>query len=187
MYEREHRGLEHQVQDLFDQQSVNDFHWIVAVFANTGAVDVIRKANEVPLKTFYPIRFNGRGEPIPMWRHYLFIEFRQFITAEICRSTKKFIKVITMRDNFGIEYPVMVRKNAINEHMGLLLSGKFNDKLRMRRFYGKGSFVRVIEGTFIDKRVKLDMDITPDMPGNKKVLVDINGFKGSIELWKLSL
>jgi hypothetical protein len=31
------------------------------------------------------------------------------------------------------------------------------------------------------------MDIPSDMPGNRKVLTDINGLKGSIELWKLSL
>ena len=173
--------------DLFGQVQSEDFHWIVAVFANTGAVEAIRKANEVPLRTFYPIRFNGRGQPIPLWRHYLFIEFRDYITSDVCRSTKKFIKVLSMRNEFGVEYPVMVRKNAINEHLGLLISGRFNDRTYLRRYYGKGSLVRVVEGNFIDKRVKLDMDVTPDMPGNKKVMIDINGWKGSVELWKLAL
>lgn len=173
--------------DLFSQQSTEDFKWIVAVFASTGAVEAIRLANEVPLKTFYPIRFNGRGEPMPLWRPYLFIEYRRILTTQICRSTNKFIKVLTMRDNEGFEYPVMVRKNAIDEHMSLLLRGQFNAKVFKRRFYGRGSIVRVTDGNFIDKRVRLEMDVTPDMPGTKKVLININGWHGSIELWKLSL
>jgi hypothetical protein len=175
------------VQDLFAPQAQNEFKWVVAVFANTGATEAIRKANEVPLKTFYPIRFNHKGLPVPLWRHYLFIEFRNSITAQVCRSTKKFIKVITMRDDEGIEYPVLVRKNAIDEHLGLLLSGKFNSRPTIRRFYGKGSIVRVLEGTFIDKKVQLESNITPNMPGNKKVQIDIGGFKASIEIWKLAL
>jgi hypothetical protein len=174
--------------DLFNnQQSTDDFLWIVAIFAGTGAIDAIRKANDVQLRTFYPIRFNIRGEPQPLWRPYLFIEHKDVITAKICRSTTKFIKVITMRDEFGIEYPVLVRKNSIDESLGLLLSGRFNSKTYSRRRYGKGSIVRVMEGTFIDKKVRLDMNVEPDMPGTKKVAIDINGFKGSIELWKLAL
>ena len=81
----------------------------------------------------------------------------------------------------------MVRKNAIDESLGLLLAGRFNSKTYVRRFYGKGSIVRVLEGNFIDKKVRLDTNITPDMSGNKKVAIDINGWKGSIELWKLAL
>lgn len=175
-------------QDLFSQPNTMDnFRWVVGLFSGGGATDAIRRANDIPLRTFYPIRFDGRGQPVPLWRNYLFIEFREALTVQVCRSTKKFLRVITMRDNEGIEYPVMVRKNAIDEHLKMLIMGKFNDRMIMRRFYGKGSFVRVLEGTFIDKRVKLDMDVAPDMPGNKKVLIDINGFKGSIELWKLAL
>jgi hypothetical protein len=175
------------MQDLFATQTQNDFKWVVAVFANTGATEAIRKANDVPLKTFYPIRFNQKGLPVPLWRHYLFIEFRDTLTAQVCRSTKKFIKVITMRDEEGIEYPVMVRKNAINEHLGLLLSGRFNSRSTVRRYYGKGSIVRVLEGNFIDKKVRLETDVPPSMPGNKKVQIDIGGFKASIEIWKLAL
>lgn len=173
--------------DLFASQTQDDFKWVVAVFANTGAVEVIRRANDVPLRTFYPIRFNVKGEPIPLMRPYLFIEFRNTVTAQICRSTRKFIKVITMRDDEGIEYPVMVRKNAIDEHLSLMLAGRFNSKTHTRRYYGKGSIVRVLDGIFMDKRVRLDTDITPDMPGNRKVTIDINGMKGSIEIWKLAL
>jgi hypothetical protein len=175
------------MQDLFTTQSQENFNWVVAVFANTGAVEAIRKANEVPLKTFYPVRFNGRGEPQPLWRNYLFIEHREILTSQICRSVNKFIRVLTMRDNEGIEYPVMVRKNAIDEHLKLLLSGKFNNKTYMRRHYGRGSIVRVVDGNFIDKKVRLEMDIPSDWPGNRKVLIDINGWKGQIELWKLAL
>lgn len=175
------------MQDLFAPQAQNDFKWVVAVFANTGATEAIRKANEVPLKTFYPIRFNHKGLPVPLWRHYLFIEFRNSITAQVCRSTTKFIKVLTMRDEEGIEYPVMVRKNAIDEHMGLLLAGKFNSRSTVRRYYGRGSLVRVLEGNFIDKKVRLESAVTPDMPGTRKIAIDINGWKGSIEIWKLAL
>jgi hypothetical protein len=176
------------MQDLFAQQNtVDNFRWVVGLFSGSGATDAIRRANEVPLRTYYPICFNGRGEPVPMWRNYLFIEFRESLTVQICRSTKKFLKVITMRDEDGIEYPVLVRKDAIQKHQQLLINGEFDDKTFMRRFYGKGSFVRVISGTFIDKRVRLDIDVMPDMPGNKKVAVDINGWKASIELWKLAL
>ena len=46
------------MQDLFSEQTQNDFNWVVAVFANTGAAEAIRRANEIPLKTFYPIPFN---------------------------------------------------------------------------------------------------------------------------------
>lgn len=174
--------------DLFCQQSsIDDFHWIVGLFSGCGATDAIKRANDVPLRTFYPIKFNGRGEPVPLWRSYLFIEFRECLTLQICRSTKSFLKIINMRDNAGQEYPVMVRKGAIDEHLKLLLSGRFNDKSITRPFYGKGSLVRVIDGNFLDKRVRLDMDVPSHMPGNKKVLIDINGLKGSIELWKLSL
>jgi hypothetical protein len=175
------------MQDLFGHLHQNDFHWIVAVFANTGAVDAIRRANEIPLKTFYPIRFNGHGQPMPMWRHYLFIEYREILTTQVCRSTKKFIKILSMRDQWGQEYPVMVRKNAINDHLNLLLAGQFDERVRMRRFYGVGSLVRVIDGNFIDKRVRLEMDVDPKMPGTQKVSVSIGNWNGKIELWKLSL
>jgi hypothetical protein len=175
------------MQDLFTQSQDYDFSWVVAVFAGTGAVEAIRRANEVPLRTFYPIRFNGRGAPIPMWRNYLFIEHREILTSQICHSINKFIKVLTMRDDEGKLYPIMVRKNAIDEHLSLLLSGQFNDKTHTRRFYGQGSLVRVVEGNFIDKRVRLEMDIDPTMNGKQKVSVSIGNWFGKIELWKLAL
>jgi hypothetical protein len=176
------------VLDLFtNKPSVDDFQWMVALFSGYGATDVIRRANDVPLKTYFPIRFNGKGEPIPLWRNYLFIEFRDKLTLEICRSTSRFLKVLSIHDDEGVLKPILVRKDAINDHLEMLMRGHFNDRLYLRRFYGKGSFVRVIEGIFIDKRVRLEMDIEPGMPGNKKVLVDINGCRGSIELWKLAL
>jgi hypothetical protein len=175
------------MQDLFGQVSSEDFHWVVGLFAGTGATEAIRKANDVPLRTFYPIRFNGRGEPMPLWRHYLFIEHRDNLTTMICRSTRKFIKILSMRDKWGQEYPVMVRKNAINDHLNLLLAGQFDERVRMRRFYGVGSLVRVIDGNFIDKRVRLEMDVDPKMPGTQKVSVSIGNWSGKIELWKLSL
>jgi hypothetical protein len=176
------------MQDLFSSiQPSTDFSWVVAMFAGTGATDAIRRANDVPLKTYFPIRFNGNQEPIPMWRNYLFIEFRGMLTLNICRSTSKFLKIICAHDEEGILRPIMVRKNAIAESLELFQQGRFNDRTYVRRYYGKGSIVRVIEGNFIDKRVRLEIDIEPGLPGTKKVPIDINGCRGSIEIWKLAL
>jgi hypothetical protein len=166
---------------------MENLQWIVALFSGNGATDVIRKANDAELRTFYPIRFNGRGEPVPMWRNYLFVEFRDILTLQICRSTNKFLNVISMRNKEGDLEPVLLPKNTINEQLELALAGKFNERLLFRRFYGKGSFVRVIDGNFIDKRVRLEVDVSPGMNGNKKVAIDINGYKGYIEVWKLAL
>jgi hypothetical protein len=174
--------------DLFAPQEVTDtFQWIVALFAGSGAVEAIKRANDIPLKTYYPIRFNGRGEPIPLWKNYLFMQYQENLTTQLCHSTRQFIKILSMRDDEGKIYPILVRKEAISENMRLLVSGRFNDKSYRRRHYGRGSIVRVVEGTFIDKRVRLEMDVEPDWPGTRKVIIDINGLKGSIELWKLSL
>jgi hypothetical protein len=92
-----------------------------------------------------------------------------------------------MRNEEGVLEPTLVPKHAIDESLELVRMGKFNERSFTRKFYGKGSVVRVTEGTFLDKKVRLEMDIPSDMPGNRKVLIDINGLKGSIELWKLSL
>jgi hypothetical protein len=176
------------MRDLFmDTQQIENFSWIVAMFTNGGAPEVIRRANDVPLKTFYPIRFNGKNEPVPMWRNYLFIEFRENLTLQICRTTNRFLRIISAHDKEGNLKPILVRKNAIAESLELFQQGRFNDRIHLRRFYGRGSLVRVIEGNFIDKRVRLEMDIEPGWPGTKKVTIDINGYRGSIEIWKLAL
>jgi hypothetical protein len=175
--------------DLFtqNQQESYDFSWIVAVFAGLGASEVIKRANNVPLKTFYPFRIAYNGEPIPLWRNYLFVEFRERVTIDVCRSTSKFLKVLSIHDKEGILHPVLVRKDAIRENLELLQRGKFNDKVYLRRFYGYGSLVRVIEGTFIDKKVRLEQDVAPLTPGNRKINVSIGGWSGKIELYKLDL
>jgi hypothetical protein len=173
--------------DLFSNTQSQNFWWVVGVFRNDGATEVIKRANDIPLHTYYPIRINSRGEPVPLFKNYLFIQFVQPLTLQICHSTTKFLKLISSHDEEGILYPVLVPKDAIDENLNLVAQGKFNDRAYLRRFYGKGSLVRVIEGIFIDKKVRLDSDITPDMPWNKKVVIDINGYKGSIELWKLAL
>lgn len=38
-----------------------------------------------------------------------------------------------------------------------------------------------------EQRAKLEMDVTPEMIGSHKVLIDINGIKAKIELHKLAL
>ena len=69
----------------------------------------------------------------------------------------------------------------------MVLEGKYNERIINRRFYGRGSIVRVIEGTFIDKKVRLETDILPHMRGNYKVPISIDNRKGTIELFKLAL
>ena len=71
--------------------------------------------------------------------------------------------------------------------MRLVQQGKFNAIKFRRRFYGRGSLVKVVGGLFTDKRVKLEADLTPDMPGNKAVPISIGGWNGKIEIFKLAL
>jgi transcription antitermination factor NusG len=152
---------------------------VVGIFSGDGAVQIIRRANEIPLRTYYPIRFNPKGEPAPLFRGYLFIEFREGITINLCRTTSHFVKVVSERDKDGLVTPVMVRRNGIQESMAMVLQGKFNERIIDRRFYGRGSMVRVIEGMFIDKKVQLEENILPEMRGNHRVKVDIDGIRGT--------
>jgi hypothetical protein len=165
----------------------DEFKWIVAVFTADGAAQILQRAHKHDLKTFYPIRRNIHGEYTPLWRAYLFIEWQEAVTIELCRTTSNFIRIISERDDEGLLRPVLVRKEAINESMKLMTMGKFDDVVFQRRAYGKGAIVRVIEGNFIDTKVRLEMDVTPEMPGRTKVKVGINGMKATIELFKLSL
>lgn len=174
------------MRDLFSAWQPNGY-WIVAIFRDDGATETIRKANSIPLKTYYPIRFNMSGDPIPWWRNYLFIEFREHTTINVCRATSKFLKIINERDDEGVEKPILIMKNAIDESLSLFLRGKFNDRAFIRRFYGRGSLVRVLDGNFIDKRVKLECDVAPETPGSKKVPVSLGNWNGKIELCKLAL
>jgi hypothetical protein len=163
------------------------FRWIVGMFKENGAQQAIIRANKCDLLTYYPIRFNGKGEPVPLWRNYLFMEYRRFVTLELFHKVPNFIKVITERDDDGLVRPVLVRRNGIEESMKLVMMGRFNARSLKRRFYGKGSIVRVLDGGFIDKKVKLEVDVRPDMNGRTRVTVDINGIKARIEIFKLAL
>jgi hypothetical protein len=163
------------------------FRWIVAIFSADGAVQAIIRAHKVELRTYYPIRFNAKSEPIPVFRNYLFGEFREYVTIDLCRETPNFIKVISAHDEEGMLRPILVRRNAINEHRAMILAGRFNERAINRQFYGRGSLVRVIEGTFIEEKVRLKEDMFPDWKGNHRVKVDIDGIKGVIEVYKLSL
>lgn len=162
--------------------NIEDFVWSVAVFRAKGAVEAIKRANEHELHTYYPFKRNKIGDLVPLWRNYLFIEFKQSLTINICRSTSTFIKILSI-DN----QPVLVRKDAIAENMRLLQLGKFDDKEFRRRFYGVGSFVNIIAGEFIGRKVELLADLPPDMTWNKKVPVSIGGWRASIEVFKLAL
>lgn len=41
----------------------------VAKFNNksNGAPQVMRRANKIPLMTFFPLRYNRKGEPVALW------------------------------------------------------------------------------------------------------------------------
>jgi hypothetical protein len=174
--------------NLFQENpTIHDFDWIVATFYGCGATEVIQRANEVPLQTYYPLRTNIYGNIVPLWRNYLFVEFREYVTIPLCRSTFKFINVISTHDEEGFLHPVLVPKNAINENLNLVRSGVLDNKSYSRRFYGRGSLVKVIDGVFCNKKVRLEDDIDPNMPGNKAISVSIGGWNGKIEIYRLAL
>jgi hypothetical protein len=172
--------------DLFGKQK-DEFHWICAQFSGDGATQVIKRANEKNLKTFYPVRKTFDGDYVPMWRSYLFIEHCEGITINLCRTTSHFIKIISERDEDGVQHPVLVPRGANQENLRMVMMGKFDDTQFKRQFYGKGSIVSVLEGVFIDKKVRLEIDIPPDMNARTRVPVDINGIKAKIEIFRLSL
>jgi hypothetical protein len=168
-------------------QTIHDFNWIVATFQGCGASDVIQRANQIPLKTYYPLKMNIYGNLVPLWRNYLFLEFRECVTISICRSTYKFINIISSHDEEGNLKPVLVPKNSINENLSLVQQGVFDNKSYSRRFYGKGSLVNVIDGVFSNRKVRLEDDLDPWIPGNKEISVSIGGWNGKIEVHRLAL
>jgi hypothetical protein len=170
--------------DLFGDgcATIDDFKWSVAMFKANGAVQVIKRASDYHLKTYYPFKRNKFGDFSPLWRNYLFIQFQKYRTLSICRSTSNFIKMLSI-DN----QPILVRKDAIDESMHLLQLGKFDDVTFKRPFYGKGSLVQILTGDFSDRRAELLTDISGDVPGNVRVPISIGGWKASIEVHKLAL
>jgi hypothetical protein len=181
------------MRDLFAPK-INDhaylgdpFRWVVAMFQQDGATQVIIRAHKFDLATYYPIGFSKDGEPVPLWRNYVFLEWKEQVTLDICRDTPNFLKVLSAHDDEGIVRPILVRRNHVDENGAMVLAGKYNERQLVRRFYGRGSLVRVIEGVFMDKRVRLEENILPEWRGSRRVKVDIDGIKGSIELYKLSL
>jgi hypothetical protein len=104
--------------------SAIEIHWIVGVFQQDGAVEVIKRANESDLKVFYPIRQNIKGEYKRVWANYLFMQFVESVTIDLCRTTSKFIKIISAHDEEGVLRPILVRKDAIAESLRLMTTGK---------------------------------------------------------------
>jgi hypothetical protein len=173
--------------DLFSGREIDTFRWIVAMFRDDGASITIRKANDHGLKTYYPLRYNSHGEPMPLWRAYLFLEHREALTINVCRSNSKFLKVISARDEGGVWQPIMAKRGAIAESLRIIMSGKFDDRAPMRRFYGKGSMVHIKDGVLHDKLVRLEIDVLPNMSANTKVPISIDDLRAKIELHKLAL
>jgi hypothetical protein len=173
--------------DLFSGKQIDSFRWVVGVFKDDGAIQTIIRAHKCNLLTYFPLRYNQKGMPTPLWKNYLFVEFREYITIDLCRSTSHFIKVLSARDEDGISRPILLPRNAIQESLRLVTMGKFNEVEFKRRFYVKGSLVRVIEGSFTDRKVMLEIDVPPHMHCRTRVPVDINGIKAKIEIFKLAL
>jgi len=176
--------------DLFAGEAnvdVESFQWSVAMFRNKGATEAIKRANDYSLRTYYPFKRNKFGDFVPLWRNYLFIEFKQQLTLTICRSTSNFIKILCIPDDDGINHPVLVRKNVIDDNLRLVQQGKFDDIEFRRKYYGVGSLVNIISGDFAGHKVQLLGDIPPNMTGNKKIPVMLNGWRASIEIFKLAL
>jgi hypothetical protein len=181
--------------DLFNgaiYKPTDEFRWVVAKFnaKSNGAPQVMRRANKIPLMTFFPLRYNRKGEPVALWGGYLFIEWREGVTINLCKTTNHFICLISARDNDGIIRPILSRRNAIDETMHMLMSGRFDERpesLRRARHYRRGAVVIVLDGIMHDRKVRLEQDIPPDMKGTRKVCIDISGVKGQIEVSKLAL
>jgi hypothetical protein len=69
----------------------------------------------------------------------------------------------------------------------MMVAGKFNDVAVQRPFHGKGSLVMVTEGSFVSRKVRVEIDVTPQMRGGLKVPVSIDGIRAVIEIFKLAL
>jgi hypothetical protein len=163
----------------------DEFRWVVGVFREDGATQTIIRANKCNLLTYYPIRFNAKGEPTPLFRSYLFTEFREYVTLDIFRSTSKFIRILSAHDDEGLVRPILIRRTAVDENRAMVLASKFNERIIDRRFYGRGSIVAVLHGIMATRKVRLDEDVTPEMRGGRRVRVDMDGVKGTIEIHKL--
>jgi hypothetical protein len=164
------------------------FRFLISVFGQDGATRAIIKANKLDLSTYYPTRTNIKGDVVPLWRNYLMIEFWEFVTIDLCRNTPHFIKLISARDpDSDLSHPVMVRRNAVKQNMAMVLAGEFDAIAPRRRFHGKGSLIRVTGGALQERRVRLEADILPEMPGHHAVAVSIGLWRGTIEIFKLAL
>jgi hypothetical protein len=93
------------------------FRWCVTVFGQGGATEIIKRAKG-DLKTYYLVRRKFNGDYVPLFANYLFIEFKEGVTLEPCRTTTKFIRVISARDHDSdISRPILVRRGAIADNM----------------------------------------------------------------------
>ena len=75
----------------------------------------------------------------------------------------------------------------MKQSIAMVLEGKFNERIIDRRFYGKGSIVAVLHGVMATRKVRLEQNVTPEMPGSQRVKIDMDGVKATIEIHKLAL
>jgi hypothetical protein len=52
---------------------------------------------------------------------------------------------------------------------------------------GKGSLIAVKDGAMVERRVRLEADILPEMPGHYATAISIGPWRGTIEIFKLAL
>ena len=45
----------------------------------------------------------------------------------------------------------------------------------------------VLHGIMATRKVRLEQNVTPEMPGSQRVKIDMDGVKGTIEIHKLAL
>lgn len=112
------------MRDLFGGTTVCEFQWIVGVFRPGGATEIIKRANDIPLKTYYPLRLTNDDKTEPLWSNYLFIEFLENISIQICKTTSRFIKILRHLDGD----PITVPDEVINKHQQLLQTGYYDYK-----------------------------------------------------------
>jgi hypothetical protein len=173
--------------DIFGEyQQYDKFFWSVGIFAGNGANEAIKHAIDEHLEVFYPYRLNKSGDFTPLWKNYLFIEWIDNLSIDVCNRCNKFIKFISFDDS---NKPFLVKHDSINECLEMMRMGKYNIGSPVRSFRNAGSriMIRDQNSNFDRMRVLLLCDVTPNMSGTKRIPVELNGWRVLIEVNKLWL
>jgi hypothetical protein len=173
--------------DIFGEyQRYDKFFWSVGIFAGNGANEAIKRAIDARLEVFYPYRLNKSGDFTPLWKNYLFIEWIDNLSVDVCNHCNKFIRFISFDDS---NKPFLVKYDSISECLEMMRMGKYNIGNPVRSFRNAGSKVMIRDqnSNFDRMRVLLLCDITPNMSSTRRVPVELNGWRVLIEINKLWL